>query len=119
MERDPAALAAITQNVEHLELGSHARVARVDVARFLAAAPPPEAPFGLVLADPPYDTSDAAAGEIVRALGAPGWLAPEALVAVERPVRAGIEVPEGFRACWERTFGDTLVFFVDVSEPPS
>jgi 16S rRNA (guanine966-N2)-methyltransferase len=117
VERDGAALAAITQNVEQLDLGRRARIVRLDVARFLAGPPPPEAPFGLVLADPPYDTSDADVGTLLRALAAPGWLTADALVSVERPARAGIDLPEGFRACWERTFGDTLVFFVDASEP--
>jgi 16S rRNA (guanine966-N2)-methyltransferase len=119
VERDSAALAAIEQNIAQLDLGTRGRVVRLDVARFIAGAPPPEAPFGLVLADPPYDTSDAAAGGLIAPLAAPGWLAPGALVVVERPVRSGIDVPDGFRACWERTFGDTLVFFVDASEPPN
>ena len=117
VERDAAALAAIAQNVDQLDLASRTRVTRLDVGRFLAGPPPPEAHFGLVLADPPYDTSDAAAGALVAALAVPGWLAPGAIVAVERPARGGIDVPDGFRACWERTFGDTLVFFVDASEP--
>ena len=119
VEKDAGALAAIGQNLEQLGLGERARVARLDVARFLGGPPPAEAPFGLVLADPPYDTSDAAAGAVVAGLGAPGWLTAGALVVVERPVRSGIAVPDGFRACWERTFGDTLVFFVDASEPPN
>jgi len=116
-ERDAAALAAIAHNVEQLDLGSRARIVRTDVARFLAGPPPPEAPFGLVLADPPYDTSDADVAALLQALSAPGWLTDDALVTVERPTRAGSDLPDRFRACWERTFGDTLVFFVDASEP--
>ena len=47
----------------------------------------------------------------------PGWLAPGAtLISVERPARAEIQAPEGLRACWERTFGDTLMFFFDASD---
>jgi len=117
VERDRAALAALTQNVEQLDLGARTAVVRLDVDRFLAGRPPGEAPFDLVVADPPYDTTDDTIRGLVRALGAPGWLAVGAVVAVERPARAGVAVPEGFRACWERTFGDTLVFFVDASEP--
>jgi 16S rRNA (guanine966-N2)-methyltransferase len=119
VERDAAALAAITQNVEQLGLGGRARIVRLDVARFLAGPPPPEAPFALVLADPPYDTSDADVGALLRALAAPGWLTDDALVTVERPTRGGRDLLETFEACWERTFGDTLVFFVDASEPPN
>jgi 16S rRNA (guanine966-N2)-methyltransferase len=119
VERDRAALAAIEQNVAQLDLGDRTSVLRLDVDRVVSGRPPVEAPFGLVFADPPYDTSSEAVAAVLRSLAAPGWLAPGAVVAVERPVRADIVVPEGFRACWERTFGDTLVFFVDASEPPS
>ena len=119
VERDAAALAAVGQNVAHLGLGDRSRVVRSDVAHFVSGSPPPEAPFGLVCADPPYDTTDAAAGALVAALAAPGWLTADALVVLERPARSGIELPDGFRACWERTFGDTLVFFVDASAPPN
>jgi 16S rRNA (guanine966-N2)-methyltransferase len=119
VERDRAALAALEQNVAQLDLGGRTAVVRLDVDRFLARPVPAEAPFDLVFADPPYDASDDAVRAVVRALAVPGWLAEGAVVAVERPVRAGITVPDGFRACWERTFGDTLVFFVDAVEPPS
>jgi 16S rRNA (guanine966-N2)-methyltransferase len=119
VERDRAALAALTQNVEHLDLGARAIVVRLDVTRFGGGRPPGEAPFDLVFVDPPYETGDDAVAASVGALAAPGWLGAGAVVVVERPARAGIAVPEGFRACWERTFGDTLVFFVDAAEPPS
>jgi 16S rRNA (guanine966-N2)-methyltransferase len=69
-----------------------------------------------VLADPPYDTPDDAVEELLASLMMPGWLAPEALISVERPARAEIRPPEGLRACWERTFGDTLMFFFAADE---
>ena len=119
VERDRAALDAIDQNLDHLALGDRARVQRADVAAVVAGPPPREAPFHLVIADPPYDTEDAAITGLLAALTAPGWLAPDAMIVVERPAHAEIGVPDGLRACWERTFGDTLVFFVDVLDPPS
>jgi len=118
VERDRAALDAIDQNLDHLALGDRARVQRADVAAVVAGPPPREAPFHLVIADPPYDTEDAAITGLLAALTAPGWLAPDAMIVVERPAHAEIGVPDGLRACWERTFGDTLVFFVDASDPP-
>jgi hypothetical protein len=39
------------------------------------------------------------------------------MIAVERPVRTELHPPEGLRACWERTFGDTLMFFFDADLP--
>ena len=118
VEHDRAALDAIDHNLHQLDLTGRARVQRAAVATVLAGTPPREAPFHLVLADPPYDTTDDEIVELLARLRAPGWLAPDALIVVERPVGAGIKVPDGLRACWERTFGDTLVFFVDVLDPP-
>jgi 16S rRNA (guanine966-N2)-methyltransferase len=117
VERDPTALAAINQNLDQLGLRQTARVARSDVMSFLAAPPPAEAPFDLVLADPPYDTTDDAVDALVASLAAPGWLAEDPTIALERPARAQTRPPNGFRACWERTFGDTLVVFIDAFDP--
>jgi len=118
VERDRAALDAVDHNIDQLGLADRARVQRADVAAVLAGPPPREAPFHLVIADPPYDTEDASIAGLLASLAAPGWLAADALIVVERPARTEIVVPEGLRACWERTFGDTLVFFVDVLDPP-
>jgi 16S rRNA (guanine966-N2)-methyltransferase len=111
VERDRVALDAIAHNLDTLDLGDRARVSRADVVSFLAGPPPSEAPFDLIVADPPYDTSDEEVGALLGSLVGPGWLASEALVAVERPVRSAVDPPNGLRACWERTFGDTLVTF--------
>jgi 16S rRNA (guanine966-N2)-methyltransferase len=117
VEHDPAALAVISHNLDHLGLADRARVARSNVVSFLAAPPPPEAPFDLVLADPPYETTDDAVAALVASLATPGWLAADPTIALERPARAQTRLPDGFRACWERTFGDTLVVFVDAFDP--
>ena len=116
VERERAALDAISHNIGHLGI-AHARVARADVVSVLAGPPPEEAPFDLVLADPPYDTSDEAVADLLRSLTVPGWLSEEAMIAVERPTRADVHPPKGLRACWERTFGDTLMLFFDVDLP--
>ena len=118
VERDRAALDAVARNLTELDLGSRTRVERADAVGVVRGRPPREAPFDLVFADPPYVTTDAEVAELVAALGAPGWLAADALIVIERPARARLNPPDGFRACWERTFGDTLVFFVDASDPP-
>ena len=78
VDHDAQAVAAIRKNLVHTHLGARARVAQRDVAVFLRMPPPtPEAPFDLVLLDPPYDQppSDlASALERARGprLGAPG-----------------------------------------------
>jgi 16S rRNA (guanine966-N2)-methyltransferase len=111
VEQDRAALDAIEVNIQHLGIGSQARVARANVVSFLDAPPLKDAPFDLVLADPPYDTPDDAVDDLLEALTAPGWLTSEAMIAVERPTGAEVHAPEGLSTCWERTFGDTLMFF--------
>jgi 16S rRNA (guanine966-N2)-methyltransferase len=119
VEHDKAALDAVVRNVEHLGITKQARVARGDVVSFLDAPPPKEAPFDLVFADPPYDTEAAAVDDLLRALTEPGWLTEEAMIAVERPARAEVHPPVGLRACWERTFGDTLMFFFEPIDLPT
>ena len=111
VERDRAALDAIATNVETLRLGDNARVLAADVTRALAGAPPPGAPFDLVVIDPPYDTTDEDVTALLDTLGRPGWLAPDAIVSVERPARHPVVVPNGWRTGWERAFGDTLLSF--------
>jgi len=119
VERDPSALEAISRNLDQLDLRARARVVRSNVASFLAAPPPAEGPFDLAFADPPYETSDDTVAALIGSLVAPGWLAAGAVIAVERPARAQTRPPDGFQACWERTFGDTLVVFVDAFDPSS
>ncbi len=81
--------------------------------RFLRSADPPgEAPFDLVFVDPPYDTESESVTAMLAALAADGWLAPEAFVCVERGVRSPVAGPPGLETVWERTFGDTLVTFL-------
>jgi 16S rRNA (guanine966-N2)-methyltransferase len=75
----------------------------------VVAGPPPE-PFDLVLADPPYSTPT---DEVVRVLGAlvgGGWLAPGAVVVVERSARDGDWTwPTPLAALRERRYGEALL----------
>jgi 16S rRNA (guanine966-N2)-methyltransferase len=120
VERDRAALEAIRTNLQVLpadpstnpSIRPRVDVVARDVGRFLAAGPPPDAPFDLVFVDPPYDTADEDVTAVLASLIAPGWLAPGAIVSVERPVRHPVVVPPGLSTGWERTFGDTLLSFV-------
>ncbi len=119
IDRDQSALEAIGRNLATTGLAPVARVARGDAVTFVGGAAPAEAPFDLVFADPPYDMPADAVAAMLSALSAPGWLAAEAIIAVERPARSAILVPEGLRTGWERTFGDTLVVFVDAPDAPT
>jgi 16S rRNA (guanine966-N2)-methyltransferase len=112
VERDPAALQAIADNLSTVGFVDRARVVRSDVPRYVGAPRSPDAPFDLVFIDPPYDASDDEVTQLLRALLAPGWLSPDAVVVVERPTRHVVVPPSGLVPGWERTFGDTLLTFL-------
>jgi 16S rRNA (guanine966-N2)-methyltransferase len=52
-------------------------------------AEPPERPFDLVFADPPYDIAETELAGALAALGETGWLTGQAVVVVERSARSG------------------------------
>ncbi len=112
VEWDRSALEAIRANVQVLGGDGRVDVVARDVSRFLAGGPPPDAPFGLVFVDPPYGSPDEDVTELLGALVTPGWLAPEAIVSVERPLRHPVIAPPGLTTGWERAFGDTLLTFL-------
>jgi 16S rRNA (guanine966-N2)-methyltransferase len=109
VERDRNAIGAIRTNLQTLGYEDRSKVVVLDAARFVEGPPPPDAPFDLVLADPPYDTSDEDVTALLAALMAPGWVADDAIISVERPVRHTVVAPVGCTNGWERTFGDTLL----------
>ena len=110
VERERAALDVIRHNLEITGFADAARASGASVAAFLRAGPPEEAPFDLVLVDPPYDLVASELGRAIEALAAPGWLAPGAAVVVERRTKGE---PVAFPAAWDsgsnRVYGDTLV----------
>jgi 16S rRNA (guanine966-N2)-methyltransferase len=114
VENDRDALESLRRNLSVTATASAASVENVDAGSFLAGSPPSDAPFDLVLCDPPYDVASPALDEVLAPLGRREWTAEDALVVVERP--AGVAAPrvEGMRVAWERTFGDTLVFFLSL-----
>jgi 16S rRNA (guanine966-N2)-methyltransferase len=75
----------------------------------VVADPPPRA-FDLVLADPPYATAAEEVRRVLAALVAGGWLAPGAVLAVERSAReADWEWPTPLAALRERRYGEALL----------
>jgi 16S rRNA (guanine966-N2)-methyltransferase len=116
VEHADAALEMLRRNLSVTGTAAAASVVKADVGAFLAGSPPAnapyDAPFDLVLCDPPYDVESTALDTLLAPLGRREWTATDALVAVERPV--GVEPPrvEGLRIAWERSFGDTLLFFL-------
>jgi 16S rRNA (guanine966-N2)-methyltransferase len=109
VDRDPRAVDAIRRNLVATRLGERAAVHRRGFAGYLHGRPPRDA-FDLVFLDPPYDVAGPELARILDALDAPGWLAPGAVVVVERSAAAGPPaLPDAWRVSWERVYGDTLV----------
>lgn len=112
VERDREALAAIAANLEATGTAGRAEIRRGDVAAVLGRTPPDgeAGPFDLVFADPPYEMDDRTLAGVLGRLVTGRWLAPGAMVVVERP--AASIPPPGWVSTWERCYGDTLLWFL-------
>ncbi len=104
-ESDARAARVLKENVRALGLaGADPRTAR---AEQLAAAGPPARPYDLAFLDPPYAVGDDDLREILLTLLAGDWLAPGAIVTVERSTRGGeFRWPTGFEALRARRYGE-------------
>jgi 16S rRNA (guanine966-N2)-methyltransferase len=108
VESDPAAARAIRANLTATGLsGVEVRVASVE--RTLSR--PPAEPFDLVLADPPYTFDNVELTGMLSALVS-GWLAPDAVVVIERPRRGDQVVwPTGLVGERNRQYGETMLWY--------
>jgi 16S rRNA (guanine966-N2)-methyltransferase len=115
VDRDATATATIEQNLATTGFDRVARVERRAVEAALAREPL-EAPFDLVCCDPPYELDAHAVGAALAPLATGAWLAPDAIVVVERGRDADADALAahltGLTVTWNRTFGDTLVLFL-------
>ncbi|MBF6415646.1 16S rRNA (guanine(966)-N(2))-methyltransferase RsmD [Nocardia cyriacigeorgica] len=107
IESDRKAAAVVRGNIADLGLpGAQLRVGAV--ASVLAQSA--SAAYDLVFSDPPYDvpTEDVIAD--LTALAVNGWLAPMALVIVERSIRSPeIAWPAGYAPLKPRKYGETRI----------
>ncbi len=99
IEHDRAALANLRRNVESLGETARSRIIAGDATR------PPRAAVACAVAflDPPYRSG--LAGPALAALALAGWLAAEALVAIELAAREELPPPGGFTLLDERRYG--------------
>lgn len=106
VEKSPVAARVVTANVQALGLPG-VEVRRADAARLVAS--PSEASYDVVFLDPPYAEPVAA---VLAALVDNGWLAPGAVVVVERATRSGeLSWPPGVRADRSRRYGDSTLWY--------
>jgi 16S rRNA (guanine966-N2)-methyltransferase len=121
VESDPHAARVIRSNIDTVRLPG-ARLLADRVERVLARGPGADPPRDLVFADPPYATPDEEVRRVLAALrgasprhGSPphgGWLAPGALVVVERATRSGpFDWPAGYTPERSRGYGEATLWY--------
>ncbi|MEV6488172.1 16S rRNA (guanine(966)-N(2))-methyltransferase RsmD [Actinoplanes sp. NPDC051633] len=115
VESDAKASRIIRDNIATLRAGAAARLVTGRVGS-VVAGPPEGGPFDVVFADPPYALDDAELAEMQRGLVDNGWLAPDAVLAIERSTRS---VPKGGTLSWvdgvtaerSRRYGETTLWY--------
>jgi 16S rRNA (guanine966-N2)-methyltransferase len=75
--------------------------------------------YDVVFADPPYAMPAAEVAQMLNTLAEQGWLAPGALVVVERATRSGpLNWPDGFLPDRARRYGEATFWYGHVPEHP-
>jgi 16S rRNA (guanine966-N2)-methyltransferase len=107
VESAPRVLPILKANLAAVGL-SGGRVLAGSVPTVVAGAPPVR--FDVVLADPPYATPAHEVQDVLRALVSGDWLAPDAVLVVERPSREETwEWPTPLIALRDRRYGEALL----------
>ena len=110
VEYDRRTSAVVAQNVRQLGFARGVELVTGSVRTTLTQRP--EAPYDLVFSDPPYPLPTGDVEADLAALVSHGWLAPGALVVVERSSRDGaLTWPEGLMGERDRKYGETRLWY--------
>lgn len=113
VESDRRAAALITANAGELGVGAQTTVRTDLVERALERGAAGEE-FDLVLIDPPYPLGEPEIARVLAGLVDHGWLAPDALVVLERSARSPAPTwPEALVNLEARTYGETTVHLAE------
>ena len=116
VDKDRSAVEVIKANMQQvtksLAATTQVTVETTDALKFLQKN---QTAFDLVFIDPPYEVSNE---QVLLVLdGLEQWVGPEGLVVIERSSRG---MPLVVSSCWEqlelKTYGDTVVYFLEVSK---
>ena len=115
VESDARAARVIRDNIVALRAGESARLVTGKVSQVLAT-PPAGGPFDVVFADPPYAVPDDEVTEMQQALVDNGWLAPDAVVVLERSTRTAVRGRplswvDGITPDRDRRYGETTLWY--------
>ncbi|HEX3388500.1 MAG TPA: 16S rRNA (guanine(966)-N(2))-methyltransferase RsmD [Streptosporangiaceae bacterium] len=111
VEADARAARVIRGNIDTVGLGG-AELVTDRVERLLSRGPAGPDRYNLAVADPPYAVTEDEVSGMLGALAAGGWLAPGAVVAVERATRSGpVSWPAEYTPDRSRRYGDTTFWY--------
>ncbi len=111
VESAPRAARVIRRNIEAVRLPG-ARLLADRVERVLTRGRGDGPPRDLVFADPPYAAAAEEVERVLAALHGRGWLAPGALVVVERGTRSGpLTWPAGYTPERSRGYGEATLWY--------
>jgi 16S rRNA (guanine966-N2)-methyltransferase len=111
VESEAKAARTIRDNIVALRVGAAARLVAGKVAQ-VVSAPPDGDPYDVVFADPPYAVPGEELTAMLAALVDGGWLAPDAVVVVERASRTGpVTWVDGITAERSRRYGETTLWY--------
>jgi 16S rRNA (guanine966-N2)-methyltransferase len=110
VESGPRAARVIQDNIEAIGLAG-AEVLTDRVERVLVRGPE-RGRYDVVFADPPYALAGDEVSAMLQTLSDHGWLAPEALVIVERATRSGpVSWPAGIEPDRARRYGEATFWY--------
>jgi 16S rRNA (guanine966-N2)-methyltransferase len=110
VEQGTRASRVIRENIE--AIGLPGAVLAADRVERVLARGPDGGRYDVVFADPPYALADAAVSRVLSLLAGQGWLAPGALVIVERATRSGpLNWPDEFVSAKSRRYGEATFWY--------
>jgi 16S rRNA (guanine966-N2)-methyltransferase len=110
VESDAGAARTARANIAALGVRAVVTLTTARVEQVVAA--PPDEAYDVIFADPPYPLTDDALTRVFADIAGHGWLAPDALVVIERATRSPEPVwPVGVAALRGRRYGETTLWY--------
>ena len=118
VESDARAAGVIRQNIAAVGLPG-ARLINDRADRMLDRGPGADRPRDLVFADPPYAAGEDELERMLALLADRGWLAPDAMVALERGARSGSpRWPPEYAPDRSRRYGEATLWYGRAADDP-
>ncbi len=117
VDHDRSVGSVLSRNVRDLGVAGEVTV-RCEPVRRLLERGPGDTAYDLALLDPPYPLGEDDLAAVLRLLVDRAWLAPRALVVVERSTRSQPPAwPPGLTAVEHRAYGETTLHLAEPAQP--